>query len=269
MMPRVLLLATTHFDVDAFCSFVREAVARETHAPSSIDEGWNRSPGATEAEELVEAAGRVCYMSFASRQSPKSNTEYIHHLIQSGHESVLEHVNWTFLLDGVSRAFTHQLVRHRVGFAFSQLSQQYHDEAEAEFVEPLQLEQFPESRAAWLRCVEAARTLYSQIRDEVAEKEAELGLEGREATRAIRSIARSVLPNATATKIVVTANARAVRHFLRVRGSIPGDTEMRLVAAELLKILTADAPALFFDFHIEKLSDGSPIVIHTAPKDST
>ena len=77
-------------------------------------------------------------------------------------------------------------------------------------------------------------------------------------------MARSVLPNATETKIVVTANARAVRHFLRVRGSIPGDPEMRIVAAEILKILANEAPALFFDFSVEQLPDGSPIVMQSA-----
>jgi thymidylate synthase (FAD) len=255
MMPRVYLIAQTRFDAEAFCAFLVQA-----------DATWSRSPSATEAEELVEAAGRVCYMSFGPRQSPKTNEDYIRHLISMGHESVLEHVNWTFIIAGVSRAFTHQLVRHRVGFAFSQLSQQYHDESEAQFVEPLYLDQFPAAQAAWHRSVEAARETYRQIRDAVADEEVRLGLGGqkRESLRAIRSMARSVLPNATETKIVVTANARAVRHFLRVRGAIPGDAEMRLVAAELLKILSDEAPALFFDFRIEQLPDGSPLVVQRA-----
>jgi thymidylate synthase (FAD) len=255
MMPRVYLVARTHFDAETFCTFLRR-----------LDTDWNRSPKATGVEELVEAAGRVCYMSFGPHQSPKTNEEYIRHLILMGHESVLEHVNWTFIIEGVSRAFTHQLVRHWAGFAFSQLSQQYHDESEAEFVEPLHLDEFAEAHAAWRRSVEAAREAYRQIRKAVIEEEARLGLEGqkRESLRAIRSMARSVLPNATETKIVVTANARAVRHFLRVRGSIPGDAEMRVVAAEVLKILSHEAPAMFFDFCVEQLPDGSPIVRQSA-----
>ena len=80
--------------------------------------------------------------------------------------------------------------------------------------------------------------------------------------RAVRSIARSILPNATETKIVVTANARALRHFLKVRGSIAGDMEMRLVATELLQFLQREASSLFFDFMIGTLADGSPIVLH-------
>lgn len=102
------------------------------------DEGtsWRRSPGATAAEEIVELGGRLCYMSFGSDQSPKTTSEYIANLISLGHESVLEHTTWTILITGVSRAFSHQLVRHRVGFAFSQLSQQYHHETDAKFVVP-------------------------------------------------------------------------------------------------------------------------------------
>ena len=101
---------------------------------------WIQKGNATEAEHLVEASGRLCYMSFGEQnQSPRNTNEYIMNLIVQGHESVLEHLNWTFLITGVSRAFTHQLVRHRAGFSYSQLSQQYHDESEAEFVVPIEV----------------------------------------------------------------------------------------------------------------------------------
>ena len=76
-------------------------------------------------------------------------------------------------------------------------------------------------------------------------------------------MARTVLPNATQTKIVVTGNARAFRHFLRVRGCIPGDTEMRLVSAELFNVLPKEAPALFADSSTEQFEDGLPIVRHS------
>lgn len=217
---------------------------------------------ATAPEELVEVAGRVCSMSFGENQSPRTNAEYVRRLIEMGHESVLEHVSWTFLLTGVSRAFTHQLVRHRVGFAFSQLSQQYHDETDADFVVPSLLRKAPKALAAWQRAIQVCQEAYREIAESVREVEsdAELELQKKEARRAMRSAARSILPNATATKIVVTANARALRYFLKIRGSIPGDEEMRKVAAELLKYLQKEAPSLFFDFHIDTLPDGSPIV---------
>lgn len=258
MKPRIHLLSRPHFDVKAFLSFL-------------ANEGteWARSPRATEAEEIVEVAGRICYMSFGDRQSPRRNGDYLRNLITQGHESVLEHISWTFLLVGVSRAFTHQLVRHRVGFAFSQLSQQYHEETSATFVEPAHLQQSPQALEAWRRAVAVSQESYKVILDSLSHLELSSGpeLSKKEFKRAIRSAARSVLPNATETKIVVTANARALRHFFMIRGSIPGDIEMREVASALFKAIRPEAPSLFDDFVLGTLADGSPTLTHTEPKD--
>jgi thymidylate synthase (FAD) len=201
-------------------------------------------------------------MSFGSKQSSRTNAEYISNLIRNGHESVLEHAVWTFALLGVSRAFTHQLVRHRVGFSFSQLSQQYHDETDAEFVRPQGIESVPRAAAAWDRAILEARNAYREL---LKALEAGTDKESRkraEEVRAIRSAARSVLPNATKTAVVITANARALRHFLKLRGGILGDLEMRAVSAELLRSLQTEAPALFADYSIEIQSDGLPLVTH-------
>jgi thymidylate synthase (FAD) len=224
---------------------------------------WIRTTGATEAEELVEFSGRICYMSFGDKQSPRENREYIRNLIVSGHESVLEHACWSLLVTNVSRAFTHQLVRHRVGIAFSQLSQQYHDETTAHFVMPNELESIPEARAVWQAHSEASLTAYEQIKSLLTDQ-SEIPLSSKERNRMIRSAARSVLPNSTETKIVMTANARTIRHFLKVRGDILGDYEMRLVSTEILNVMKTEAPALFFDFELRHFDDGSPRVVQTA-----
>jgi len=256
MTVHTYLVTRPGFDIDAFLAFVADE--------QTI---WHRSPDARAAEEIVEAAGRVCYLSFGKHQSPRTNIEYIAHLVEMGHESVLEHVSWGFVLTGVSRAFTHQLVRHRAGFAFSQLSQQYHDERDATFVEPMDLAAFPAARSAWQTAVTAARTAYREILGSLEGLQARSTPEQkREINRAIRSAARSVLPNATETKIFVTANARAFRHFFRVRGGLVGDEEMRRVSAALLTPLKVEAPALFGDYAIEALADGSPIVVHRPPQ---
>ena len=254
MKPKIYLISRPGFDVGTFLSFLQEERME-----------WIRSPRATETEEIVEIAGRVCYMSFGDKQSPRRNGDYIHNLIRQGHESVLEHVSWTFLLAGISRAFTHQLVRHRVGFAFSQLSQQYHEETTATFVEPAHLKQSGQALQAWRRAVAVSQESYKVILDSLSELEGAPGLDlsKKEFKRAIRSAARSVLPNATETKIVVTANARALRHFFKIRGSIPGDIEMREVAAALFNIVLTEAPSLFADFTLEKLADGSPVLTHS------
>jgi thymidylate synthase (FAD) len=201
---------------------------------------------ASDAERLVEFAGRVCYMSFGARQSPRDNAAYIANLIDQGHDSVLEHANWTFLLEGVSRSFTHQLVRHRAGFSFSQLSQQYYDQSEAKFLAPTGLEEDPIAYAAWRSAVDASRDAYRTIQSRLQRESSDR--KGKERLRAIRSAARSVLPNATETKIVVTANARSLRHFMTLRGAIEGDLEMRQVSGLIYAMLLAEAPSLVGDF---------------------
>jgi thymidylate synthase (FAD) len=254
MTLQIYKISSPRFDVQKFLDFLRGA-----------DQVWNRTSGATEAEELVEAAGRICYMSFGEKQSPRSNGDYVRNLVKQGHESVLEHVNWTFLLTGVSRAFTHQLVRHRVGFSFSQLSQQYHEETAATFVEPAHLTKSPRALQAWRNAIAVSKESYNVILDSLNELNGSPGLDLREKEfkRAIRSAARSVLPNATETKIVVTVNARALRHFFAVRGSIPGDVEMREVASELFRLVQAEAPSLFADFSLTTLPDGTPVLSRT------
>lgn len=227
------------------------------------DEIWLET-SATDAERLIEFAGRICYMSFGQRQSPRDNTTYIRHLIDQGHDSVLEHANWTFLLDGISRSFTHQLVRHRIGFSFSQLSQQYYDHSNAEFLPPPGIEQSPAALTAWRAATEAARQAYrlieAQLRSDVKHASA-----GREWLRALRSAARSVLPNATATKIVVTANGRSLRHFLVLRGSTEGDLEMRQVAGLIYAMLLQEAPVLVRDFENSAGQNEIPLIVRRRP----
>jgi len=221
---------------------------------ASEELAWSNSKG-TDAERIIEFAGRICYMSFGPRQSDRNTREYIDNLIAQGHESVLEHASWTFLLTGVSRAFTHQLVRHRIGFSFSQLSQQYHDESDAAFVAPDGLDNHPEALKAWSEAVRQSRDAYRKILSKLLPKDS-----SKETTRAIRSAARSVLPNATETKIVVTANARAIRHFLLLRGDIEGDVEMRRVSALIYEMVKKDGPSLVADFHLTHQPDGTPAV---------
>lgn len=249
MTLHVYKLGSPQFHVEAFLDFLR---AEGQH--------WKRTSGVREAEELVEAAGRMCYMSFGEKQSPRSNADYVRNLLKQGHESVLEHVSWTFLLTGVSRAFTHQLVRHRIGFSFSQLSQQYHEETAATFVEPPHLEKSPRAMQAWQEATSTSREAYRVILDSLNELNGSPGLDlqQKEFKRAIRSAARSVLPNATESKVVVTANARALRHFFEVRGSIPGNVEMREVGAALFRLVQSDGPSLFADFTLTNLPDGTP-----------
>src|SRR5215470_14565974 len=107
------------------------------------------------AEVLNEVAGRTCYMSFGKGR--KSNQEYLENILSSKHGSVLEHAVWNFLITGVSRALTHELVRHRAGFAYSQLSQRYVDESEARYVIPPLYQENEALRAKWQQVIECVR----------------------------------------------------------------------------------------------------------------
>jgi len=247
--PRLYVLSRPLLDLRELARFLEEEATE-----------WERTSGATEAEEIIEFAGRICYMSFGNKQSPKSNREYIQTLIRQEHDSVLEHASWTFLLTGVSRAFTHQMVRHRVGFSFSQLSQQYHDETTAKFVIPEEVKANPTVMELWLRLIEELRRGYQSISNELGAGDLGQHASSREARRSVRSAARSILPNATETKLVFSANGRALRHFLNLRGAIAGDLEMRRVSALIYSRLEDEAPALMSGFEMSTHEDGYPLI---------
>ncbi len=205
------------------------------------------------AERLAEVAGRVCYMSYG--RGRKTNKEFIGHLIDVGHGSVLEHGVWSFLVTGVSRSFTHELIRHR-HFSYSQLSQRYVDESDSDFVEPDVIADDPELHRIWTGAVNAARSAYDGL---VKGLETRLPESADKTLRRklARQAARSVLPNATETKIFFTGNARALRHFIELRGSEHAEVEIRKVAVALLRILQREAPNVFADYALEPLPDGT------------
>ncbi len=214
------------------------------------------------AQALAEMAGRVCYMSYGKGR--KTNREFLGHIVEVGHGSVLEHAVWSFLFTGVSRSLTHELIRHR-HFSYSQLSQRYVDESESDFVDPDVIAADPELDAAWRAAVDAARAAYDRL---VA------GLEQRYAAmpektlrrKLARQAARSVLPNATETKIFVTANARALRHFIELRGSEHADVEIRKLAVAVLEVMQQEAPSIFSDYVLEPLADGTHATRTVHPK---
>ena len=240
--PRVYLVGRQQTDAGVIDRFL-------------ADEGvsW-RTDTEVGGERLVEAAGRLCYMSYGAGR--KTNAEYIGHILEVGHGSVLEHAQWSFLIPGVSRSFTHELVRHRAGFAYSQLSQRYVDESECAYVEPGCIADDPELHAIWAAAVQASHEAYIKLVDGLAAKFEDVS--DRTLRRKMaRQAARSVLPNATETKIFVTANGRALRHFIELRCSEHAETEIRIVAGQLLRLMQAEAPSIFGDYELVDLPDGT------------
>jgi thymidylate synthase (FAD) len=207
------------------------------------------------SEVLTETAGRVCYLSFA-RPRPGGNSAYLGHIKEVGHGSVLEHAVWNLLFTGVSRSLTHELIRHRAGLGFSQLSQRYVDESVAEYVEPDVIANDPVAHALWLEAVAHAHQAYVRLAARLAERFADEP-DRTQRRKLARQAARSVLPNATETKIFVTANARALRHFLEQRGSRFAEPEIRKLANRLHDVLLRESPNLFNDYRREDLGDGT------------
>ncbi|MEP6836048.1 MAG: FAD-dependent thymidylate synthase [Gemmatimonas sp.] len=207
----------------------------------------------TQAEQLAEFAGRLCYMN--QRNPAKRETrEYVENLKKQGHGSVLEHANFSLLLEGVSRSLSHELVRHRAGFAFSQLSQQYLDESAASFVMPPAIIGDDSLEQLWTAQMESALTVYVSLVERLMGRYAWVD-DKLHRRKLAREAARGVLPNSTETKVVVTANARAWRTMLELRGREDAEIEMRRLAVMLVRVLQTEAPSFFSDFEIYVAAD--------------
>ena len=207
----------------------------------------------SDGEHLAEFAGRLCYMS---QRNPANRTtaDYLENIKKQAHGSVLEHANYSLLLEGVSRSLTHELVRHRAGFAYSQLSQRYVDESVADFVIPPAIigDEAVESR--WRAQMEEAQKSYVALVEQLMERYAWVDDKVHRRKMA-REAARGVLPNSTETKILATANVRAWRSMLELRGGEGAELEIRRLAIAIIHILKHEAPAFFSDFEVYEAGD--------------
>jgi len=188
------------------------------------------------AEKLIEAAGRTSYLSF-DKQEENTEKKFIRMLLKMGHYSVLEHAYATFRIAGVSRAFTHQLVRHRL-CSYTQQSQRYVDESNFNYVEPSSVKDNSKAHSLFTEFMEEAKRIYSELQ--------RLGIRNEDA--------RFILPNAVESQIVVTANLREWRHIIGLRGNPDAQWEIRKAAIEVLQILQKYAPTVFEDFEIDEQS---------------
>ncbi len=232
--PKVSLLARPQF-------------TEPSHLPVSwLGEG-------TDGERLAEFAGRLCYMSQAN-PAKRPTREYLENIKKQGHGSVLEHATYSLLLEGVSRSLTHELVRHRAGFAYSQLSQRYVDESTASFVVPPAIIGEEKLEQVWRDQVEGAQATYITLVERLMEHYGWVA-DRVHRRKMAREAARAVLPNATETKIVVTGNARAWRTLLELRAGEGAEMEIRRLAVDVLRLMQREAPAFFSDFVIYVADD--------------
>jgi thymidylate synthase (FAD) len=235
--PKVQLIAWTQFQVP-------EQVPWDTDADGG--------------QALAEFAGRACYQSWTKpNPATATNAGYLHHILEVGHLSVLEHGSVTFYLTGISRSLTHELIRHR-HFSYSQLSQRYVPERNAAMVEPDVIAEDPELHARFVAASEAAVAAYTDLLEGLEKKFSDVEHATLRRKQA-RQAARAVLPNATETRIVVTGNYRAWRHFIAMRASEHADVEIRALAIACLRELRKVAANVFADFEITTLPDGTEV----------
>ena len=232
-----------------------QLIAKTEFIPPA-DVPWSTDTDGGEA--LAEFAGRACYQSWKKpNPATATNEGYLRHILEVGHLSVLEHGSVTFYITGISRSLTHELIRHR-HFSYSQLSQRYVPERDAAMVEPEVIASDPELHALFQAAAEASVAAYTDLLKGLEEKFADVPSATLRRKQA-RQAARSVLPNATETRIVVTGNYRAWRHFVAMRASEHADVEIRDLAVECLRQLQKAAPNAFADFAISSLPDGSEV----------
>ena len=249
--PHVHLIARPSIAVDGMRGYLADVGGE-----SWLDRRLEESGGEPNAGEMiVEFGGRACYRSWEPGLNPNvtkvrtDQREYFANILRSAHGSVLEHANYSFALRNVSRVFTHELVRHRAGSAFSQESLRYVRLTDLGFRVPPALEPVREQ----------VLSIVEQLEEFQRSAAAELQIDGegipfhvkKEVTSALRRLA----PIGLSTDIIWTANARTLRHVIEMRTAAGAEEELRLVFDRVAEIMQAEAPGLFQDF--ARQDDGS------------
>jgi thymidylate synthase (FAD) len=242
--PKVFLIARPAIDIEGMRAHLRE-VGGESWLQRRLEESGGRPNG---GELVAEFAGRTCYRSWEPGLNPNvtrvrtDQREYFANILRSAHGSVLEHATYSFAIGDCSRVFTHELVRHRAGSAFSQESLRYVRLTDVGFRVPPALEPL---RAQVLSIVEQLEQI--QITGAKALGVDEQGVPfdvKKEVTSALRRLA----PLGVSTNIVWTANVRTLRHVIEMRTAPGAEEELRLVFDQIARVMQAEAPGLFQDF---------------------
>jgi thymidylate synthase (FAD) len=254
--PAVFLIARPSIDLEGMRAYLTD-VGGESWLERRLGEADGRL---NEGELIVEFGGRACYRSWKPGLNPNvskvrtDQREYFANILRSAHGSVLEHANYSFALRNVSRTFTHELVRHRAGSAFSQESLRYVRLNDIGFRVPPALEPV---RERVLSIVEQLEEFQLSAAEELGIDEEGVPFHiKKEVTSALRRLA----PIGLSTDIVWTANARTLRHVIEMRTAAGAEEELRLVFDEVAAIMLAEAPDLFQDF--ARADDGSWVPEH-------
>jgi thymidylate synthase (FAD) len=254
--PSVFLIARPSINLVGMRGYLSD-VGGESWLQRRLSEAGGEPNG---GELIVEFGGRACYRSWEPGLNPNvtkvrtDQREYFANILRSAHGSVLEHANYSFALHNCSRVFTHEIVRHRAGSAFSQESLRYVRLTDIGFRVPPALEPVREQ----------VLSIVEQLEDFQVSAAKQLGIDDegvpfhvkKEVTSALRRLA----PIGLSTDIVWTANARTLRHVIEMRTAAGAEEELRLVFDKIARIMQAEAAGLFQDF--ARQDDGSWVPEH-------
>lgn len=200
-------------------------------------------------EKVIAAAAKLCYSAVGIDELEKklddeSAKRFLNMLMSYGHESPIEHVSFTFAVEGVSRSLSHQLVRHRIA-SYSQQSQRYVRLNQFEYIVPPEIEKDEEAREIFISAMENSQKSYDKLADILREKYLKEGMEPISAEKKAIEDARYVFPNACETKIIFTMNARTLANFFNHRCCNRAQWEIRNLADQMLRLVKEVAPILF------------------------
>jgi thymidylate synthase (FAD) len=255
--PGVVLLSRPSVDLSGMSAFLEDLGFSEY-----LDDPVDLPDGTL----LSKVMGQLCYMSFGTQRTwNKDADKYFMNVKSQKHGSIIEHPNYTFLLYGVSRSLTHEMIRHRSGFAYSQVSQRFVSGKTLRFVERPEYQNDDTLHEMFEKRIDQSYHSYQYISDKLlgiqksgnAIMSAELRTDLR---KKVNQAARSVLQNETESPIGVTGNIRAWRHFIEMRASEHAEIEIRALAMKIFHILQAIEPILFADYALEALPDGTSAV---------
>ena len=256
--PGVVMLARTRTNVAGLAGFL-EGFDPQLGFPDYLDDP-TRLP---DSSQLCKTAGQLCYASFGPRHTTNENAAaYFERLTSAGHGSVLEHASFSFLLYGISRSVTHELVRHRAGVGFSQISQRYVSGSVLRFVERPEYQGDEELHRLFEERADRAAAEYGGMTDRLLERQ-EAGASmlsadyKTDARKKVQQTARSLLPNETEAPMVFTGNVRALRHIVEMRADAHAESEIRNLAVRIFLCLVTADPILFGDYRIGELPDGT------------
>lgn len=256
--PGVVVLARPRTNVAGLGGFL-EGFDSELRFPEYLDDP-TKLP---DSSQLCKTSGQLCYMSFGPRRTTNENAAaYIERLTSAGHGSVLEHASFSFLLYGISRSVTHELVRHRAGVGISQISQRYVSGSVLRFVQRPEYAEDEELHRLFEERADRAAAEYGEMADRLLGHQ-EGGHEmlsadhKTDARKKVQQTARSLLPNETEAPMVFSGNVRALRHIIEMRADAHAESEIRNLALRLFLCLYTADPILFGDYELGELPDGT------------